>query len=397
MISSALEGIRVIDLSRVLAGPYCTMMLADMGAEVIKIEMPGSGDDTRAWGPPYAGGESAYYLCVNRNKKSITLNLKRPEGRQIVLDLAKTGDVLLENFKVGTMAEMGLSYEKLQEINPRLVYCSLTGYGPDGPYANRPGYDFITQAEAGIMSFTGEPEGQPMKVGVAIVDMTAGMLACSAILAALRYRDQTGLGQRIDISLLEAAIAWLGNVGSNYLIGGLLPKRYGNAHPNIVPYETFRARDRYIAVGVGNDRQFRRFCEIIGKPEWADDPRFDTNSHRVENRDIIIPLIQEAFLARDADEWIAALQDAGIPCGPINTLDRVFDDPQVKARGIVVDVAHPTAGRIKLVGPPYKFSRTPATVRSHPPLLGEHTEQVLTTLLGYSQAKVKSLRQKGVI
>lgn len=397
MISTALEGIRVIDLSRVLAGPYCTMMLGDMGAEIIKVEMPGSGDDTRQWGPPYVAGESAYYLCVNRNKKSVTVNLKASEGRQIVVDLVKKGDVLFENFKVGTMEEMGLSYETLREINPGLVYCSLTGYGPDGPYANRPGYDFIAQAEGGIMSFTGEPDGQPMKVGVAIVDMTAGMLACSAILAALRYRDRTGLGQRIDISLLASAMAWLGNVGSNYLIGGLLPKRYGNAHPNIVPYETFKASDRYVAVGVGNDRQFRKFCEAVGRPEWANDARFDTNAHRVENRQTLIPLIQEIFLTRTADEWLEALQKAGIPSGPINTLDHLFSDPQVQFQGLVAEVDHPTAGKVKLVGPPYKFSRTPATVRSHPPLLGEHTEEVLTGLLGYSQDFVRSLRDRGVI
>lgn len=397
MINLALDGIRVVDLSRVLAGPYCTMMLADMGAEVIKIEIPGSGDDTRSWGPPFVGGESAYYLCANRNKKSVTLNLKSAEGRKILIELVKNGDVLFENFKVGTMEEMGLSYDYLRQINPGLVYCSLTGYGPDGPYAKRPGYDFITQAEVGIMSITGEPDGEPMKVGVAIVDMTAGMLSASAILAALHHRDKTGQGQRIDISLMDAALAWLGNVGSNYLIGEIHPKRYGNAHPSVVPYQTFKAKDRYIAIGVGNDRQFRRFCDVIGKPEWATDNRFDTNSHRVENRQVLVPLIQAELVKRDADEWIAGLQNAGIPCGHINTIDRVFADPHVKARDSVIEVDHPTAGKIKLVAPPYRFSETPATVRTHPPLLGQHTAEILTEMLGYSAQDIARLREQGVI
>ncbi len=393
----ALEGIRVLDLSRVLAGPYCTMMLGDLGAEVIKLEMPGSGDDTRRWGPPFVNGESAYYLCVNRNKKSITLDLKSAEGKEILAALIEKADVLVENFKTGTMDELGFPYSRLREINPGLIYLSLTGYGPDGPYATKPGYDFIIQAEAGIMSFTGESEGDPMKVGVAIVDVTAGMLGASAILAALHWRDRTGEGQRIDVSLMEAAMSWLANVGSNYLIGGELPKRYGNAHANIVPYETFKASDRHMAIAVGNDGQFRRFCDVLGKPEWPRDPRFATNAARVENRAVLIPMIGEVFRARTADEWLAALQAVGIPCGPINTLDKLFSDPQVAARGMVAEIQHPTAGPIKVVAPPYKLSATPASARLHPPLLGEHTDEVLRDRLGLDDDQLSSLHHRGIV
>jgi formyl-CoA transferase len=392
-----LSDVRVIDLSRVLAGPYCTMMLGDLGAEVIKIEQPGLGDETRQWGPPYAGGESAYYLCVNRNKKGITLNLKSEKGKEILRELVKRGDVLVENFRVGTMERWGLGYEDLREINPGLIYCAISGYGPDGPYRHRPGYDFVIQAEGGIMSITGPVEGPPYKVGVAIVDITAAMFAATAILAALHERQRSGQGQRIDISLLECQVAWLANVASNYLISGERPKRYGNAHPNIVPYEVFETADGYVALGVGNDRQYRAFCEAAGCEHLADDPRFATNPDRVRNRDILIPLLQEVFRQKTTQEWIDLFFEIDIPGGPINTIDRVFQHPQLVARQMVVEVPHPTAGTVKLVRSPMNLSRTAPGVRRPPPLLGEHTDQVLSGLLGYTPEQIKELRAEGVV
>jgi formyl-CoA transferase len=391
-----LDGVRVVDLTRVLAGPYCTMMLADMGADVIKVEIPGRGDDSRAWGPPWAGTESAYYLSANRNKRSITLNFRTEGGRRVLLDLVRRADVFVENFIPGSLDRLGLGYEDLKKVNPGLVYCSVSGYGYDGPYATRPGYDFIAQAEGGIMSVTGEPEGPPMKVGVAIADITTGMFAAAAILAALRHRDRTGQGQRVEVSLLESVVGWLANVAMNYLVSGELPRRYGNAHPNVVPYQAFATSDGWVAIGVGNDAQFRRFCDVIGRPELADDPRFRTNSDRVINRDVLIPILEEIFKSRTTDEWIEALTAAELPCGPINTLDRVFRHPQVLHRRMVEEIDHPTAGRIKLVGIPYKFSATPLAIRRHPPTLGEHTEEVLREL-GYSEAEVAALRAEGAI
>jgi formyl-CoA transferase len=391
-----LDGVRVVDLTRVLAGPYCTMMLADMGADVIKVEIPGRGDDSRAWGPPWAGTESAYYLSANRNKRSITLNFRTEGGRRVLLDLVRRADVFVENFIPGSLDRLGLGYEDLKKVNPGLVYCSVSGYGYDGPYATRPGYDFIAQAEGGIMSVTGEPEGPPMKVGVAIADITTGMFAAAAILAALRHRDRTGQGQRVEVSLLESVVGWLANVAMNYLVSGELPRRYGNAHPNVVPYQPFATSDGWVAIGVGNDAQFRRFCDVIGRPELADDPRFRTNSDRVINRDVLIPILEEIFKSRTTDEWIEALTAAELPCGPINTLDRVFRHPQVLHRRMVEEIDHPTAGRIKLVGIPYKFSATPLAIRRHPPTLGEHTEEVLREL-GYSEAEVAALRAEGAI
>ncbi|MDI3341447.1 MAG: CaiB/BaiF CoA-transferase family protein [Sphaerobacter sp.] len=392
-----LDGIRVLDLSRVLAGPYCTMMLGDLGADVIKVEQPGVGDDTRRWGPPWVGGESAYYMACNRNKRGITVNLKDERGKAIIRELARQSDIVVENFKVGALDRMGLGYEALSALNPGLIWCSITGYGQDGPYAERAGYDVIAQGEGGIMSITGEPDGEPMKVGVAIVDITTGMFACNAILAALRVRDQTGKGQRIDMALLASAVAWLANVGSAYLLTGELPQRYGNAHPNLVPYQTFKARDRWMTVGVGNDRQFQTLCRILGLEHLATDERFATNPARVEHRDTLIPILQEAFATRDADDWLAELSAAGIPCGPINTLDRVFAHPQILHRQMVHEVPHPTIGSVRLAGPPYIFSETPATVRSHPPLLGEHTDEVLRERLGYTEAQIAELRAAGVV
>ncbi len=393
----ALADIRVLDLSRVLAGPFCTMLLADFGADVIKVEAPGRGDDTRHWGPPWAGGESAYFLSVNRNKRSITLNLKHERGRQILLDLVARSDVFIENFKVGTAKRLGLDYETLREINPRLIYCSITGYGQTGPYRDRPGYDFVIQAEGGIMSITGPADGEPHKVGVAIVDITAGLFAATAILAALHHRERTGEGQYIDIALLDAQVGWLANVAQNYLVSGEVPKRYGNAHPNIVPYEVFPTADGYIAVGIGNDLQYRRFCELTGRMDLWEDGRFQTNPGRVEHRDELIPRLRELFRTKTTAEWLALLREAKISAAPINNVAQVLNDPHVLARGMVQTVRHPTAGELKLVGPVPKLSATPAAIRRPPPLLGEHTVEVLTELLGYDEETVSRLREEGVV
>ena len=392
-----LHGIRVLDFSRVLAGPYCTMMLGDLGAEVIKIEQPGIGDETRRWGPPFAGGESAYYLAVNRNKKSVTLDLKQARGREIARALARASDVLIENFKVGTLDALGLGYEALRADHPGLIWCSISGYGQDGPYADRAGYDFVAQGEGGIMSVTGEPDGEPMKVGVAIVDITAGLFAHSGIMAALYVRERTGQGQRVDVSLLSSALAWLANVGSNYLVSGETPRRYGNAHPNIVPYGVFRARDRWITVAVGTDRQFRALCRVLGLGDLGHDERFSTNAARVGHRDDLIPLLRAQLGRRDADEWLERMTAAGVPCGPINTVDRVFAHPQVRHDRQVQEVPHPTAGTVRLVGMPYRLSDMPDTVRTHPPLLGEHTDDVLGDVLRLSVEEIRGLREVGVV
>jgi formyl-CoA transferase len=392
-----LDELLVIDLSRVLAGPYCTMMLADLGARVVKVEQPGSGDDTRAWGPPFLAGESAYYLSVNRNKLGITLNLKNERGREIIRDLLEHADVVVENFKLGTMEAWDLGYESLHALNPRLIYCNISGYGTDGPEAGKPGYDFITQAEAGLMSITGLEDGPPMKVGVAISDITAGMFAANGILAALHARQRTGKGQRVDVSLLEAQVAWLANVGEGYLVSGKRPQRYGNAHPTIVPYEVFRARDDYFALGVGNDAQFRKLCQMIGRPLLADEPRFATNPARVQNRGELVPQVQAEFDKQASAFWLERLAEAGIPAGRIRSIDQVLTDPQVLHRQMVVEVEHPTAGKVKLLGVPYKFSETPAEVRTAPPLLGQHTEEVLATLLGMNAEEIASLQAAGIV
>jgi formyl-CoA transferase len=392
-----LDGIRVLDLSRVLAGPYAAMTLGDMGADIIKIEQPGEGDETRAWGPPWAGGESAYFLSINRNKRGITLNLKAEGGRRVFLDLVRQADILIDNFKLGTLERMGLGDDALWAVNERLIHAAITGFGPVGPYAAYPGYDFVIQAMSGIMSITGEPDGEPMKVGVAIVDVTAGLFTVNAVLAALHARGQTGRGQRVEVSLLEAAMAWLVNVGSNYLVSGQPPKRYGNAHPNIVPYQPFRAKDRPLALAVANPRQFRTFCELAGRPELADDPRFHTNADRLANREALISEIQSLIEQRTAAEWLALLNENNIPAGPINTVPEAFADPQVQALGIVHTLPHPTAGEVKLVGPPFRFSETPAAPRSAPPLLGQHTEEVLREVLGLGADAIAALRAEGAI
>lgn len=393
----ALEGILVLDLSRVLAGPYCTMILGDLGAEVIKIEEPSKGDDTRQWGPPWKGGESAYYLCVNRNKKSVAINLKHEAGRDVVRSLARKADVLVENFLPGKMDEWGLGYGDLRKTNPGLVYCSITGYGQDGPSRDRPGYDFIIQAQGGLMGITGPVEGPPSKVGVAIVDLAAGLYAAIAILAAVHHRGSSGEGQYIDLSLLDSQLAWLANVGSNYLISGNPTLRYGNAHPNIVPYEAFEARDRWFALAVGNDRQFTRLCRILERPELAMDPRFSTNAERVRNREILVPLLARVFQERDAGQWLREMEAEDIPCAPIQTVDQALEGLQVVSRGMVAEFPHPSAGTVRLVGSPIRLSRTPTAIRSHPPLLGEHTTTVLRDRLGYDEQQVAELRAQGVI
>ena len=395
-VQGALTGIRVVDLSRVLAGPFCTMILGDLGAEVIKVEAPGGSDETRGWGPPYTGGESAYYLTANRNKKAITLNLKHPEGKEIFLRLVKDADVLVENFKAGTLARMGLAPEKLLEINPRLVIGEITGFGQNGPLRALPGYDYIVQALGGLMSITGSEESGPMKVGVAIVDVLTGLFTAIGILAALQERQRSGKGQVVDVALLDVSVAALVNVASNYLVSGNLPRLLGNAHPNIVPYQTFRARDQEMVVAVGNDRQFARFAEVIERPDLAEDERFSTNPARLAHREELIAMIQEALQKRTAQEWMDRLQEAGIPCAPIQTLDQVFRHPQVLARGMVVEMDHPTAERVRLVGSPLHLSRTPVSYRIHPPLVGEHTDEVLFEL-GYSAEDVQRFRAEGVV
>lgn len=394
----ALADLKVLDLSRVLAMPYCSMMLGDLGAEIIRVERPGVGDETRHWGPPWAGELSAYYLCTNRNKKDITVDLKKKEGQEIIRQLARRSDILLENFLPGDLAKMNLGYEDIKAINPKIIYASVTGYGQTGPYRDQPGFDFILQAQGGLMSIIGEEDGPPMKVGVAIVDITAGLFVCSAILAAIHYREKTGQGQHIDMALLDAQVAWLANQASNYLVSGRVPRRMGNAHPNIVPYETFQAKDGiYIALGVGNDNQWKKFCRIAQIEPLMDDPQYATNPKRVENRKKLVPLLQEVFLQKNSGEWLQLLGEAEIPVGPINTIDRVFADPQVLARQMLVEMHHPKIGKIKVVGSPMKFSETPVQYRIPPPLLGEHTEEVLRDVLGYEKETIARLKEGKVI
>jgi formyl-CoA transferase len=396
--------IRVLDMSRALAGPYCTMMLGDLGADVIKVELPVLGDESRAWGPPFVGkanesypGESTYYLAINRSKRSLTVNLKSPEGKEIIKRLAAVSDVLVENFRTGTLDKMGLGYEVLSALNPRLIYCSITGYGRTGPHAGRPGYDFVMQAEGGIMGMTGPVEGPPFRVGVSIVDITTGMFAATAILAALRARDISGEGQLLDLSLLDSSAAILANVASNYLIGGIEPRRMGNAHFNIAPYEVFQARDRWFVLGAANARQWEMLCEVVGRPELKVDPRFATNQDRVANRIVLQEALNEAFATRDANEWLDRLQEVGIPSGVINTIADVFNHPQAQDRQLKIEIEHPTAGVLGFPGYPYKMSKTPAQAHRPPPLLGEHTDEILLELLGYSSEEVTFLREKGAI
>jgi len=396
MQSAALSDIRVLDFSRVLAGPYCTMLLADFGAQVIKVESL-AGDDTRQWGPPWLDGESAYYLSANRNKRSLALDLKHPKGQEVARRLADKADVLVENFKVGGMAKFGLDYESLSQTNPGLIYCSITGYGQDGPNAALAGYDFIIQAEGGLMSITGPEEGPPYKVGVAIADVTAGMYASHAILAALHHREKTGQGQYIDVALFDAQLGWLVNVAQNYLVSGNAPRRYGNAHANIVPYEVFQTADGYLALGVGNDRQYKLLCDAADRPDLWDDGRFQTNPGRVTHRRELIPLWQVVFRTRHTAAWIADLGELGIPVGPINDIPSALGHPQTEARQMVQEVKRADGSPVKLVGPVAKLSATPARIQTPPPKLGEQTREILQEELGFSAQEVEALlREKAI-
>ncbi|MCK0510085.1 CaiB/BaiF CoA transferase family protein [Aromatoleum buckelii] len=407
-MSGALSHIRVLDLSRILAGPWAGQILADLGADVIKVERPGEGDDTRHWGPPFLKDThghdtdvAAYFLCANRNKRSITVDMTKPDGRQLLRDLAGKCDVVLENFKHGDLARHGLDYASLKVVNPRLVYCSITGFGQDGPYAARAGYDFLIQGLGGLMSLTGrpddEPGGGPMKVGVALTDILTGLYAANAVQAALAARDRTGEGQHIDLALLDVQIACLANQAMNYLTTGVSPRRLGNAHPNIVPYQDFPTDDGYMILAIGNDAQFARFCEAAGDASLATDARFITNKARVGHRAVLIPLLNKLTIRRTTADWIERLEALGVPCGPINTLADVFADPQVRARGLRVDLPHPLAGNVPQVASPMRLSATPVEYRLPPPLLGEHTDEILASLLGLPAERIARLRHDEVI
>lgn len=398
---TALKGIRVLDFTRVLAGPFCTMMLGDMGADVIKIERPERGDDTRHWGPPWAGDEanrqSAYFVSVNRNKRSLTLNLKSEGGQAIVRDLVRHSHIVIENFKPGQMARYGLGYETLCEINPALVYCAITGFGQYGPHHQRPGYDFVVQAMSGLMSITGPDDGPAYKVGVAISDVITGLTALTSILAALRHSEQTGEGQQLDIALLDSQLAALVNFVSSYLVSGQTPTRMGNAHPNIVPYQTFKAADGDVVVTVGNDRQFAQLCQLANQPHLADDPRFATNPARVANRESLIPILEQAFVQRPVAEWVTALTEAGIPSGSMNDIGTMLNDPHIEARGLVHETTLQDGTPLQMVGPAPQFSATPSDVRLPPPLLGQHTDEILREVLQLDEDSIRQYRGDGVV
>jgi succinate---hydroxymethylglutarate CoA-transferase len=392
-----LAGIRVLDLTRILAGPLCTMMLGDMGADVIKVEPPETGDDTRTWGPPFLAGDAVYFLGVNRNKRSLTLNMAVPAGQKILAGLIEKADVLIDNFKLGTLEKWGFTDAWFERQAPRLVRCSITGYGSSGPKAALPGYDFILQAESGLMSICGEPEGKPTKYGVAIVDVCTGMLASNSILAALNARERTGKGQKVELSLYETSLAMLVNVAASYLAAGRNAGRFGNGHPSIVPYTSYQTADAMLALGVGNERQFARLADVLGHPEWAKDARFASNGARVENRAAIDGLISEALSHDKADAWLAKLKATGIPCGKINSVAQALDDPQTAARQMTETIDHPTVGSLKMLGIPFKFSDTACSVRRPPPTLGQHSEEILSGELGLDDKAIADLRRQKVI
>lgn len=404
-LKAPLSGIRVLDLSRVLAGPWAGQTLADLGAEVIKVERPGIGDDTRAWGPPFLSdpsnpsihGESAYYLSANRGKKSVTIDFSKPQGQALIKRLAADADILLENFKLGGLTKLGLGYDALQAVNPRLIYCSITGFGQTGPYAARAGYDFLMQGMGGLMSLTGEPAGEPMKVGVATTDVFTGMYATTAILAALHEREASSLGQYIDIALFDVQIATLANQISSYFVSGEQPARYGNAHPSIVPYQVFKTLDGYAILAIGNDDQFRRFCEIACANELAENPDYATNPSRVKHREMLVPLLQAIIQKRSTAQWVAELEPANVPCGPINQLPDLDADEQIAARGIFKTLPHPNGGEMRSVASPMRFSRSATNDGVVPPLLGQHTRDILTTHLNATEAELTAWQDAGII
>ncbi|MGE7764170.1 CaiB/BaiF CoA transferase family protein [Peribacillus sp. NPDC096540] len=395
-MNGALDGVLIIDVSRVLAGPFCSMILGDLGADVIKIEHHESGDETRGWGPPFAQGESAYYLCANRNKQSMTLNLKSEKGREIFRKLVSSGDIVVQNFKTGTLEKMGIGYEELKEFNPQLIMASITGFGLTGPYKDLPGYDYIIQAMSGLMSITGETDGRPMKVGVAIADILTGLYTCIGILSALHHREKTGEGQEIDISLMDCQVSSLVNVASNYLFNGITPERMGNQHPNIVPYQTFHASDGELVVAVGNDEQFRRFTYVLERPDLAEQEKFKRNENRLLNKEELIPIVEDLLKRKTKKEWKILLDDAGIPNGPINTIAEMFEDPQIKARDMLVNMEHPTVENLRVTGSPLKLSKTPVTMRKHPPMYGEHTDSILAGI-GYKPDEIIKFKQNKII
>ncbi len=397
-MAQALEGVRVLDLSRVLVGPYCTMMLGDMGADVIKVEEPGSGDETRTWGPPFVKGESAYYLSVNRNKRSITVNLRHQDGKRIVRDLAARADVLVENFRPGVIQRLGLDYEAIRAINPRIVYASLSAFGQTGPHSQRPGYDLVVLAMSGMMSITGEPDGNPVKFGVAISDLTAGMFAAFSIVSALFVRQTLGTGQYLDVGLLDGQVALLTSVAGAYFATGSVAKRWGSAHPQIAPYQAFPTADgTYIIVAVTKEKFWEALCEVIERPELKTDPRFKDNPSRVRNRAALVATLEAVLRTRPGEAWLKALDEAGIPSGPVNTVDRALTDSHVLSRGLVVETPHPLAGTVRTTAFPVKLSETPWAVRRHPPLLGEHTDEILREELGYPAERIAALRSAGAV
>jgi crotonobetainyl-CoA:carnitine CoA-transferase CaiB-like acyl-CoA transferase len=391
-----LEGIKVLDLSRALAGPYCTLMLADMGADIIKLEMPGRGDDSRSWGPPFIEGESAYFMSVNRNKKSLTLNLKNEKSKEIIYKLIKKSDILVENFRPGTMEKLGLGYEQVRKLNPKIVYASISGFGQDGPYRLLPGFDQVLQGMGGLMSITGEPNGPPIKVGIAVADIAGGMFAAYGITVALFNRERTGKGQLIDVSLLDSQVAWLTYRAGSYFASGEIPQPLGSGHPTIVPYQAFKAKDAYINIAAGNDQLWQKFCKAVGLEAIMNDPKFASNSKRVQNREDLVKIIENLIKTKNAEEWLGILKENGVPCGLIYTMEDIFSDPQVIHRNMVKELDHIKAGKIKVTGVPIKFSETPGEIRTAPPVLGQHTKEILNEL-GYSEVEIEKLYQENVI
>jgi crotonobetainyl-CoA:carnitine CoA-transferase CaiB-like acyl-CoA transferase len=395
-MARALDGIRIIDFSKALAGPYCTMLLADMGAEVIKVEMPGSGDDSRGWGPPFIDGESAYFLSINRNKKSITLNLKDNKAKEIALKIIEKADIVLESNRPGVMTKLGLDYETVKKINPGIIYCSISGFGQTGPYSKRPGFDQVIQGYGGIMGLTGEKGGGPLKVGIAVTDIATGMFAATGILTALYHRERTGQGQHVDASMLDGQVSWLTYQAGRYLASGNVPQRIGSAHPLIVPYQDFEASDGFINIAAGNDNLWKKFCAVTDLSDIADDPKFATNPKRVENRDEVVAIVSKKIKTKTMQEWLDILNDEGVPCGPIYTVDQIFNDPQVLAREMLVEVDHPKCGKIQVTGSPIKLSETPAEITTHPPMLGEHNSSILQEF-GFSEEDITKLKEDKVI